>query len=117
MAQNIRYPQEAAESGQIGSVALYARVNNKGGIDEVLVDTQPEEDYVNIDKIVIVGYSYNRFKLHESVNHQSLISECSNLILSLPDSNSADLQGHTLKLNFDFAIQLPPPMPPKEWPF
>ena len=116
MAQNIRYPREAAETGQIGRVALFARVNNNGGIDEVL-EIQPEEDYLNIDKIVIVGYSDNRVKLFESVNHHSLLSECSNLILSLPDLNSSDLQGKTLKLNFDFAMQLPPPIPPKEWPF
>ncbi|MFO7924807.1 MAG: hypothetical protein R6U58_14070 [Bacteroidales bacterium] len=104
IAEHIRYPKDAAESGQTGSIELFARVSGSGMIDEVM-EIQPEEDYVNIDKIVIVGYKPKNVEMAESSTHKNLIAEGRRVINSFPKLEIPELYGKTIKLQFRFVLQ------------
>jgi beta-lactamase regulating signal transducer with metallopeptidase domain len=104
IAAHIRYPKDAAESGQTGTVELFARVSGNGMIDEVM-EIQPEEDYVNIDEIVIVGYKPENVEAAESSTHEVLISESRRVIDSFPKLEIPELYGKTIKLQFIFVLQ------------
>jgi len=104
IAEHIRYPQDAAESGHTANVELFARVSGNGMIAEVM-EIQPEEDYVNIDEIVIVGYKPENVEAAESSTHKSLIAEGRRVINSFPKLEIPELFGKTIKLQFRFTLQ------------
>lgn len=104
IAEHIRYPQDAAEAGQTGTVELFARVGGNGMIVEVM-KIQPEEDYVNIDEIFIVGYKPENIVTIESSSHESLITEGRRVINSFPKLEIPELYGKTIKLQFRFTLQ------------
>lgn len=104
IAEHIRYPQDAAEAGQTGTVELFARVGGDGMIAEVM-EIQPEEDYVNIDEIFIVGYKPENIVTIESSSHESLITEGRRVINSFPKLEIPELYGKTIKLQFRFTLQ------------
>ena len=104
IAIHIRYPRDAAESGQTGTVELFARVSGNGIIDEVM-EIQPEEDYLNIDEIVIVGYKPENVEAAEYSTHESLIAEGRRVIRSLPKLEIPELHDKIMKLKFRFVLQ------------
>jgi beta-lactamase regulating signal transducer with metallopeptidase domain len=111
MAEKIRYPQEAAESGHTGHVSLFASVNNDGKITEITT-FEPADGYIDIDEIVIVGYtgardgiSETETELADSPDHETLISEGKRVINSFPVINIPELKGKRAKFNFRFVLQ------------
>jgi len=104
MADNFRYPREAAESGQMGRVGLYAVVDGDGDVGEV-TELQPEGDYIDIDEIVIVGYGMEGIEPVESSRHQSLLSEGRRVVRSFPGLDIPEIKGRTIKLNIIFVLQ------------
>ena len=104
IAENIRYPRNAAESGQMGMIEFFVRVNNNGMIDEVM-ETQPEGDYISIDEIVIVARISVNGELTDSSTHESLISESLKVINSFPKLEIPELFGNTIKLQFRFVLR------------
>ncbi|MGF1586944.1 MAG: M56 family metallopeptidase [Bacteroidales bacterium] len=104
IAENIRYPREAVEAGQMGHVSLFASVNNLGKITE-LTTTEPTDDFIEIKEVVIVGYSIPEIELAESPTHEILITEGKRVINSFPEFNIPQLNGKTAKFNFRFVLQ------------
>ncbi len=111
IAENIRYPKEAVESGQMGHVGLFASVNSDGTTTEITT-SEPSGDYIDINEIVIVGYSRSRDGLSdietgpiESPDHKILISEGRRVINSLPPLNIPEVKDATSKFNFRFVLQ------------
>jgi beta-lactamase regulating signal transducer with metallopeptidase domain len=111
IAENIRYPREAAEAGQMGHVSLFASVNKEGNITDIST-TEPDDDYVDIDEVVIVGYTAvrdglpaNEIELVESPDHETLITEGKRVINSFPEFNIPQLNGKTAKFNLRFVLQ------------
>jgi beta-lactamase regulating signal transducer with metallopeptidase domain len=111
IAENLRYPQEAAEAGQMGYISLFASVNKEGQITEITT-SEPSDDFVDINEIVFVGYgmprdglSENEIEPVESPNHENLISEGKRVINSFPEINIPELKGKTAKFNFRFVLQ------------
>lgn len=104
IAENIRYPRDVAESGQTGTVELFARVGGNGMIDEIM-EIQPEEDYINIDEIIIVARKPENVEAAESSTHESLITEGRRVINSFPKLEIPELYGKTIKLQFRFRLQ------------
>jgi hypothetical protein len=104
IAENIRYPQEAVEAGQMGHVSLFASVNNLGKITEITT-TEPTDDFIEIKEVVLVGYSLPEIELAESPTHEILITEGKRVINSFPEFNIPQLNGKTAKFNFRFVLQ------------
>lgn len=103
IAKNIKYPREAAEAGQMGYVSLFASVNDNGNITDIGT-IEPDGDYVDIDEVVVVGYSLPETELAESSNHETLISEGRRVINSFPEVNIPELKGKTAKFNLRFVL-------------
>jgi hypothetical protein len=89
----------------LGRVELYAQVSQNGAIKEVL-ELQPEEGFVDIEEIVIVGYTDVEAEYTESSSHKSLIAEGRRLIESFPILEIPELYGQTMKFKFKFEIRL-----------
>jgi hypothetical protein len=104
VSENIKYPAEARKSGHIGTVELYALVSQKGTIKEVL-ELQPDEGFVEIEEIVIIGYTGVESEHTESSDHMSLRSEGRRVIESFPVLEIPELYGQTMKLTFKFDIR------------
>lgn len=104
IAKNVIYPRDAAESGQTGIIELFARISNDGKITEV-VERQPEEDYIDIDEIVIVGYKAENVEATESSKNEILILEGRRVINSFPKLKIPELYGKIMKLKFKFLLQ------------
>ena len=104
IAENMRYPLEAAEAGQTGYISLFAEVNSDGRITEISA-SEPSDGYVDIDEIVIVGYSLPGIEMVDSPDHEKLISEGKRVINSFPVINMQELKGKKAKFNFRFVLQ------------
>ena len=104
IAENIRYPQEAAEAGQMGHISLFARMNSAGKFTEITA-SEPSGDYVDIDEVVIVGYGKPETETVDSPDHETLITEGTRVINSLPVFNIPELKGKNAKFNFRFVLQ------------
>ncbi|MBD3627317.1 M56 family metallopeptidase [Cyclobacterium sp.] len=105
--ENLKYPTEARKAVLTGTARIYARVNPHGHISEVL-DVRPEEDYLEFDEIVIIGYADNgaeELKKTKSYSHPSLLAEGRRVVESIPRLEIADLQGKMVQFNFKFDIQ------------
>lgn len=104
IAKNIKYPKDAAESGQRGIIELFARIGGDGRITEVM-ELQPEEGFIDIDEIVIVAYKAENVEATESSKHEILISEGRRVINTFPKLEIPELYGKIMKLKFKFVLQ------------
>jgi hypothetical protein len=112
MAENLRYPQEAAESGVMGRVDLYVSVGSDG-IVRGLTERQPASGYIDIREIVAVGYAvrrddpsvHHRVELVEHPGHPLLVAEGRRLVRSFPELDIPEIMGRTIKLSFNFILQ------------
>ncbi|MFO7923895.1 MAG: hypothetical protein R6U58_09410 [Bacteroidales bacterium] len=104
LAEQISYPGDAVEAGHAGTVELYARINRQGNVNEIL-ELQPVQDYVEVDKIVIAGYAPAGKEICESSRHSSLVAESRRVVMSLPKCDIQEIYGKTLKLTFRFVLQ------------
>jgi beta-lactamase regulating signal transducer with metallopeptidase domain len=111
IAENLRYPQEAAEAGQTGHVSLFVSIDSDGKITEINT-SEPSDGYIDINEIVIVGYgkprdglSENEIELEDSSEHETLITEGKRVINSFPELNIPELKGKNAKFNFQFVLQ------------
>ncbi|WP_439481657.1 M56 family metallopeptidase [Cyclobacterium plantarum] len=106
-SENLKYPAEARKAVLTGKARIYAKVNPDGHIGEVL-DVRPEEDYLEFDEIVVIGYTNNgaeELKKTKSYSHPSLLAEGKRVVESLPRLEIADLQGKLVQFNFKFDLQ------------
>ena len=111
LSNNIKYPAEARKNGHIGTVVLFARVNQNGTIKDVL-EINPEEGFVDSEDIVIVGYTKAengttdaKSKPSVSYNLKNLKPEGRRVIESFPVLEIPELYGQTLKFSFKFEIR------------
>lgn len=105
LMQQVQYPQEAIESGLMGSVLLYATVGEDGMITEV-TERQPDVDKSDIKEFVGFRSDYTIKKtLTESSNHEILIDEVRNALLSMPELDIPELKGRTIKYSLRFALR------------
>ncbi len=105
--KNLKYPSEARLAGLIGTARLYARVNPDGSIHEVL-DVKPDEEFVEFDEVVIIGYSQENaenIKKTKSYRHENLLKEGKRVIESLPKLEIPELQGKLIQFNFKFDLR------------
>ena len=104
ISSNIKYPQAARKNGHIGTVVLFARVNQNGTIKEVL-ELQPKEGFVEIEKIDIIGYTNARSEHPVSYSLKSLKPEGRRVIESFPVLEIPKLNGLAMKFSFKFDIK------------
>jgi len=103
ISYNIKYPLEARKSGHIGTVVLYAKINEDGSIKEVL-ERNSDDDFVDIKEVVIVGYQ-NKPTTTKYGSREILAAEGRRVIESFPKIEIAELNGQTLKFRFKFLIR------------
>ncbi len=101
---NMRYPREAAESGQVGVVELYARVGNDGAIREV-TGQKPDGNYVEADEVIIVANALTDAGQRESSNHRMLVAEGRRVLESFPELEIPSFMDQTVKFQFRFVLQ------------
>ena len=100
-----QYPLEAIESGLTGRVLLYAIVGNDGKIMEV-TERQPDVDKSEIKEFTGLRSDFTIKKtLTESSNHEILINEVRNTLLSMPELDIPELKGRTIKYSIRFALR------------
>jgi hypothetical protein len=90
IAENIKYPREAAELGQMGHVSIFGGVKITGEIIEI-TQSEPDDAYVDIDEIVIVAYHSPETEPAESDDNEILIAEGRKIINSLPVLNIPEI--------------------------
>ena len=103
LAREVRYPESAVSDGHSGVIELYARMNNDGRVNEVLL-LQPGRDYVEVGEIEVTGYAPPGITVNESSRHESLVAEGRRVILSLPRCDIQEIFGQTLKITFKFTL-------------
>ncbi len=99
--KNIIYPREAVEEGLAGKVKLYACVNDKGRIEEV-IETRPGPDYIEIDEIIVKEEGEKKKRKRKP---ELLITESRRVIMSLPCLNITEFKGQVLEFNFRFVLE------------
>jgi bla regulator protein BlaR1 len=107
LQKNLRYPTEARSAGLIGTVRLYARVNPEGVILEVL-DRKPDEEYIEYDEVVIIGYmgeESENLRKTKSYRHESLLADGKRVIESLPKLEIPEFQGQMIQFNFKYDLR------------
>lgn len=104
LCRHISYPESAVENGHAGTVELYVRINNQGGVNEVL-ELQPVSDYFEVDEVVIIEHIPEKQEILKSSRHESLISEGHRVIMSLPRLDIPEVYEHTLKFTFKFILK------------
>ncbi|WP_114749772.1 M56 family metallopeptidase [Pleomorphovibrio marinus] len=107
LQKNLKYPAEARSAGLIGTARLYARVNPDGSIGEVL-DGEPDEEFVEYDEIVIIGYTSEdteKIKKTKSYRHEVLLIESKRVIESLPKLEIPELQGKLIQFTFKYDLR------------
>lgn len=104
LSANIIYPQAAAEAGHAGTIELYARLNNRGRIGDI-VELQPGGDYIDIREIVIVADAPSGTEISESTRHESLVAESRRALTSLPRCDMQEIFGEVLKFTFKFVLK------------
>lgn len=104
ISSHINYPESAVEAGYAGKIELYARINNQGGINEVL-ELQPVSDYIELEEIIIVEHAPPGQEIYKSSRHEKLLSEGHRVISLLPKLDIPEIYGHTLKFTFKFVLK------------
>jgi len=107
LQKNLKYPAEARFAGLIGTVRLYARVNPDGVIQEVL-DRKPDEEYIEYDEVVIIGYmdeESENLRKTKSYRHEILLAEGKRTIESLPTLEIPEFQGQMIQFNFKYDLR------------
>lgn len=104
LISQVSYPDEAVNEGHSGTVELFARINNEGRVNEILV-LQPVRDFVDVEKIEVTDYAPAGQEITESSRHESLLTESKRVVMSLPKCDIDDLFGKTLKLTFRFVLK------------
>ena len=104
LAKNLRYPEDAATAGKAGHVKLYAKVSDKGLIEDV-VEVQPKSDFTNIDEVVVTAYGKSIDKNEDSFIDESLKKEVQRLIKSSPKLEVPELFGKWIRVNIVFVLQ------------
>ncbi|WP_162342921.1 M56 family metallopeptidase [Cyclobacterium salsum] len=107
LSKNLKYPNDARSAGLIGTVRLYARVSADGIIQQVL-EVKPDEEYIEYDEVVIIGYMGERSENLEKINsyrHKTLLTEGKRVIESLPKLEITDFQGKLVQFNFRFDLR------------
>ncbi|MFO8067327.1 MAG: hypothetical protein R6U11_07075 [Bacteroidales bacterium] len=104
ISSHINYPESAIEAGHAGTVELYARINNQGGVNEVL-ELQPVNDYIELEEIEIVEYAPAGQEIYNSSRHEKLLAESHRVITSLPQLDIPEIYGHTLQFTFKFVLK------------
>jgi bla regulator protein blaR1 len=104
LSEKIMYPGDAVESGQAGTVELYARVNSQGRIGEVL-EIQPSRNYVDVPEIVVSANAAVNVQVNELSRHDILIAEGRRVITALPGLDMPEVYDQVLKFTFRFVLQ------------
>jgi hypothetical protein len=104
LISQISYPDEAVNEGHSGTVELFARINNEGSVNEILV-LQPVRDFVDVEEIEVTDYAPAGKEITESSRHESLLTESKRVLMSLPNCDVEDLFGKTLKFTFKFVLK------------
>lgn len=98
------YPDVALNAGKTGTIELYARINNEGRVNEILV-LQPGRDYVEVDEIIITEKAPAGKEITESTRHESLIAESRRAVMELPKLDIQEIFGESLKITFKFVLR------------
>ena len=98
------YPDAALHAGKTGTIELYARINNEGRVNEILV-LQPVRDYVEVDEIIITENAPAGKEITESTRHESLVAESRRALMELPKLDIQEIYGETLKITFKFVLR------------
>ncbi len=104
LARQVRYPGAAVQDGHSGIIELYARMNNEGRVNELLL-LQPGRDYVEVGEIVVTENVPAGVTITESSRHESLIAESRRVIMSMPKCDINEIFGQTLKFTFKFELK------------
>jgi hypothetical protein len=104
LMSHVTYPDAAVNEGHSGTVELFARINNEGRVNEILV-LQPVRDYVDMEEIEVTNYAPAGKDITESSRHESLLTESKRVVMSLPKCDIDDLFGKTIKITFNFVLK------------
>lgn len=104
LARNVRYPQEAAKSGNDGKVELYFKVSKQGQIVDVVL-VQPQSDFIEIDEVVVVANGKSRDNNEDSTIDENLKDEAKRLIKSSPKIEVPEFLGKWMKISIAFVLQ------------
>ena len=104
LARQLRYPAAAVQDGHTGIIELYARINNEGRINELLL-LQPGRDYVEVGEIVVTENVPPGVTIDDSSRHESLLAESRRGIMSMPKCDIQEIFGQTLKFTIKFELQ------------
>ncbi len=107
ISRSIRYPITSRTAGETGQVVLFAKVDASGNIMSVSTE-QPEDGFVELKKISIIGYSAKDQpkpeKIHSS-NHENLVEEAKRVVSSFPELDVPELVDQTVRFQFDFDLR------------
>lgn len=105
MAQNIRYPGDAMETGTTGSTAIFVSINADGRIDK-LSETPWGEDFIALDEVVVVGYNKTGDgPVTESADYKGFSEEAQRLAQAFPKLSIPEWYGKDLKIQLKFILQ------------
>jgi TonB-dependent SusC/RagA subfamily outer membrane receptor len=104
IASTIQYPVEAQQTGQQGSVRIYAFVSEKGKITQI-TESKPKAELTSLDEVVIVGYGSNSDRSKENRKMTALNEEAALRVKNLPDLDIPEFKNKWVVFQFKFVLQ------------
>jgi TonB-dependent SusC/RagA subfamily outer membrane receptor len=104
IATTILYPSEAQQTGQQGSVRIYAFINNDGKITQI-TESKPKGNIIPVDEVVIVAYAPKNDTEKIKKNTTLLNEEAALRVKNLPDLGILEFKNKWVLFQFKFMLQ------------